>query len=83
MNYSQPLHRAISHVHEAEGPTANPIAAPGDADSIYLEWRRLHATGMRSDQERRIPQYERTRTMRIYCSTVIPAGRYSPEGSDS
>src|ERR1700677_788686 len=37
------------------------IAASRAADSMYVEWRRLHRTGLRRTQESRRPLYERTR----------------------
>ncbi|HEY2579122.1 MAG TPA: helix-turn-helix transcriptional regulator [Streptosporangiaceae bacterium] len=64
--------RVWCRICEAEGQAADLIAASRAADSMYLEWRRLHVAGMRRTQETRIPLYERTRIMRIYCSTVIP-----------
>jgi transcriptional regulator with XRE-family HTH domain len=54
------------------------IAASRAADSMYLEWRRQNLAGLRRDQERRIPLYERTRLMRIYCSTVVPGLLQTP-----
>jgi Domain of unknown function (DUF5753) len=39
---------------------------------MYVEWRRQHLTGLRHTQEARVSLYERTRIMRVYCSTVIP-----------
>lgn len=48
------------------------IAASRAADSMYIEWRRLHRTGLRRTQEARRPLYERTRLFKAYCSTVVP-----------
>ncbi|MFE9811348.1 helix-turn-helix domain-containing protein [Streptomyces sp. NPDC005548] len=48
------------------------LAANRSADSMYLEWRRVQRSGLRRLQESRIPLYERTRTFRVYSSTVIP-----------
>ena len=48
------------------------IAASRAADSMYLEWRRTHRTGMRRAQEGVVPLYERTRLFRVYCSNVVP-----------
>lgn len=48
------------------------IAANRAAESMYVEWRRLHRTGMRRAQESRVPLYERTRVFKVYCSTVVP-----------
>jgi transcriptional regulator with XRE-family HTH domain len=51
---------------------ADLIAASRVADSMYTEWRRQHATGLRRAQQARVPLYERTELMRVYTSTVIP-----------
>ena len=48
------------------------IAASRTADSMYMEWRRTHRTGMRRAQEGVVPLYERTRLFRVYCSNVVP-----------
>jgi transcriptional regulator with XRE-family HTH domain len=54
------------------------IAASRSADTMYTEWRRLHRTGMRQTQEEVVPLYERTRVMRVYCSTVVPGLLQTP-----
>ena len=54
------------------------IAASRAADSMYMEWRRLHRTGLRRTQQTRLPLYERTRVFKIYCSTVIPGFLQTP-----
>ena len=51
---------------------ADLIAASRTADSMYTEWRRLHRSGMRRNQEADVPIYERTRSFRVYCSNVVP-----------
>ncbi|MDA8369872.1 MAG: helix-turn-helix transcriptional regulator [Nocardiopsaceae bacterium] len=51
---------------------ADLIAASRIADSMYVEWRRQNRTGLRRTQEARVPLFEQTRLMRVYCSTVIP-----------
>lgn len=48
------------------------IAANRTADSMYVQWKRLHRTGIRRHQESVVPLYERTRQFRVYCSNVIP-----------
>ncbi|WP_059007134.1 helix-turn-helix domain-containing protein [Streptomyces specialis] len=48
------------------------IAASRNAESLYVEWRRLQRTGLRRLQESYVPLYERTRKFRVYCSTVMP-----------
>ena len=57
---------------------ADLIAASRSADTMYTEWRRLHRTGMRQTQEEVVPLYERTRVMRVYCSTVVPGLLQTP-----
>lgn len=54
------------------------IAASRAADSMYIEWRRLHRTGLRRTQEARRPLYERTRLFKAYCSTVVPGFLQTP-----
>ncbi len=46
---------------------------------MYVEWRRLHRTGLRRTQESRRPLYERTRWFKAYCSTVVPGFLQTPE----
>jgi Domain of unknown function (DUF5753) len=46
---------------------------------MYVEWRRLHRTGLRRTQESRRPLYERTRRFKAYCSTVVPGFLQTPE----
>ncbi|MFI0981222.1 helix-turn-helix domain-containing protein [Streptomyces sp. NPDC021093] len=48
------------------------IAASRAADSMYVEWRRLKRTGLRTLQESYSALYEQTRTFRFYTSDVIP-----------
>ncbi|MFD6691101.1 Scr1 family TA system antitoxin-like transcriptional regulator, partial [Streptomyces bacillaris] len=55
------------------------IAASRTADSLYVEWRRLHGGGLRGIQESYQPLYERTRTFRVYCSNVMPGVLQTPE----
>lgn len=45
---------------------------------MYTEWKRIHRTGMRQTQEAIAPLYERTRHMRVYCSTVVPGLLQTP-----
>ncbi|MFF3464098.1 helix-turn-helix domain-containing protein [Streptomyces sp. NPDC001984] len=56
----------------AEDKIPDLLAANRTADSMYVEWRRVQRTGLRRLQESRIPLYERTRTFRVYSSSVIP-----------
>jgi hypothetical protein len=48
------------------------IAASRTAENMYIEWRRIHRTGLRHVQQSRAALYDRTRLMRVYCSNVIP-----------
>ncbi|MFF5858327.1 helix-turn-helix domain-containing protein [Streptomyces sp. NPDC012751] len=57
---------------DAEEEIPDLLAANRNADSMYLEWRRVQRSGLRRLQESRVPLYERTRTFRVYSSTVIP-----------
>jgi transcriptional regulator with XRE-family HTH domain len=56
----------------ASGQAVDLIAASRGADSMYVEWRRQNLGGLRRTQEARVPLYERTKLMRVYCSTVLP-----------
>lgn len=55
------------------------IAASRTADSMYVEWKRLHRSGLRGIQESYTPLYQRTRLCRIYCSNVMPGVLQTPE----
>src|SRR5580698_6443228 len=54
------------------------IAASRAADSMYTEWRRMHRTGLRREQVARRSLYERTRTFKVYVSTVMPGFLQTP-----
>jgi transcriptional regulator with XRE-family HTH domain len=64
--------RAWCRVCGAEDQLADVIAASRTADSMYVEWRRLHRSGLRAIQESAVPLYERTRLFRAYSSRVVP-----------
>ncbi|AZK93500.1 MULTISPECIES: helix-turn-helix domain-containing protein [Streptomyces] len=70
--------RAWCRACGAEDLTADLIAARRQADSMYVEWRRLQRTGMRRLQEASRPLYERTRSFRVYASGVIPGYLQTP-----
>ncbi|MFE7609260.1 helix-turn-helix domain-containing protein [Streptomyces celluloflavus] len=57
---------------------ADLVAANRQADSIYVQWRRLQRTGMRRLQEASVPLYERTRQFRVYASHVVPGFLQTP-----
>ncbi|MFI1253258.1 helix-turn-helix domain-containing protein [Streptomyces netropsis] len=48
------------------------IAAARSADSMYVQWKRLHRAGLRHLQQEVVPLFERTRAFRVYCSNVVP-----------
>ncbi|MFB7293370.1 helix-turn-helix domain-containing protein [Actinacidiphila glaucinigra] len=54
------------------------IATARAVDSMYLEWRRLHRTGMRKVQEDFYALYERTQVCRAYLSNVPPGFLQTP-----
>ncbi|GAB2812648.1 helix-turn-helix domain-containing protein [Streptomyces daliensis] len=56
----------------AEEQAPDIIAASRDADSMYLEWKRLQRAGLTRLQESRVPLYERTKLHRSYASHIIP-----------
>lgn len=54
------------------------VAANRQADSMYVQWRRLQRTGLRQLQRASVPLYERTRHFRVYCSNVVPGFLQTP-----
>ncbi|HLU74553.1 MAG TPA: helix-turn-helix transcriptional regulator [Nonomuraea sp.] len=56
----------------AEDEIPDLIAASRDADSMYVEWRRLQRRGMKHLQQTRLSLYEQTRLFRFYCSQFMP-----------
>jgi transcriptional regulator with XRE-family HTH domain len=70
--------RTWCRVCGAEGQAEDLIAASRAADSMYIEWRRVHRTGLRRTQESVGPLYERTRLFRVYCSNVVPGFFQTP-----
>jgi hypothetical protein len=56
----------------AEEEIPDLIAASRNADSMYMEWRRLQRSGMKRLQETRVSLYEQTRLFRFYCSQFMP-----------
>ncbi|MEV1008570.1 helix-turn-helix transcriptional regulator [Streptomyces sp. NPDC049881] len=63
----------------AEDEVGDLVSASRDADSMYIEWRRLQRGGLRRLQESRVPLYERTRLFRTYSSHVVPGLLQTPE----
>ncbi|MBB2915053.1 transcriptional regulator with XRE-family HTH domain [Streptosporangium becharense] len=64
--------RVWCRICNAENEIPDLIAATRDADSMYVEWRRLQRSGMRRLQETRVSLYEETRLFRFYCSQFMP-----------
>ncbi|MBO2453641.1 helix-turn-helix transcriptional regulator [Actinomadura barringtoniae] len=56
----------------AEGQAEDLIASLRAMNSMYVEWRRLLRSGLRRQQESRLPLYERTRHFRSYSSWLVP-----------
>ncbi|WP_329127339.1 helix-turn-helix domain-containing protein [Streptomyces sp. NBC_01465] len=56
----------------AQEHTAELIAQTRVADQMYVEWKRIHQTGIKRRQEVDVPLYERTHLFRVYCSNVVP-----------
>ncbi|MFJ7258657.1 helix-turn-helix domain-containing protein [Streptomyces globosus] len=55
------------------------IASNRQADSMYVQWKRLQRTGLRQLQESGVPLYEQTRQFHVYCSNVVPGFFQTPE----
>ncbi|WP_329171286.1 helix-turn-helix domain-containing protein [Streptomyces sp. NBC_01477] len=62
----------------ADGQADDLIATARAVDSMYLEWRRLHRSGMRRVQEDFYTLYEHTRLCRAYLSNVPPGFLQTP-----
>ncbi|MEV7579820.1 helix-turn-helix domain-containing protein [Streptomyces erythrochromogenes] len=54
------------------------IAANRQADSMYVQWKRLQRTGLRQLQESGVPLYEQTQQFHVYCSNVVPGFFQTP-----
>ncbi|RKT18528.1 helix-turn-helix protein [Streptomyces sp. 1114.5] len=64
--------RAWCEACGAGDKAADLVAANRQADEMYIEWKRLHRTGMKHAQETVLPLVERSRQIRVYCSNVVP-----------
>ncbi|MBK3545857.1 helix-turn-helix transcriptional regulator [Streptomyces sp. MBT60] len=64
--------RAWCRACGAEDEAADLIASARQAQQMYTEWRRVQGRGLKGVQQARTPLYERTKTMRVYSSGVIP-----------
>ncbi|MFJ1708533.1 DUF5753 domain-containing protein [Kitasatospora sp. NPDC088346] len=56
----------------APGQAADLIASLRTVELMYLEWRRLHRTGMRQVQEGTLALHQDTSVCRAYVSNVVP-----------
>ena len=54
------------------------VAANRSADSMYVQWRRAHRSGMRRVQEDLLTLYDTTKAFHIYCSNVVPGILQTP-----
>ncbi|MCZ4610113.1 helix-turn-helix transcriptional regulator [Streptomyces sp. Lzd4kr] len=61
-----------------EDQAADLVAANRQADSMYLQWKRLQRTGMKQLAESSAKLYERTRQFRVYASHVMPGYLQTP-----
>ncbi len=64
--------RAYLKACGAQEHVAELIAQTRNADQLYVDWKRLHGTGIRRIHESTVPLYQRTRQFRVYCSNVVP-----------
>jgi transcriptional regulator with XRE-family HTH domain len=64
--------RVWCRVCDAEEYVVDLIAAVRNIDSMYTEWRRLEATGLRHVQESFQPLYRDTQQFRIFQHSAIP-----------
>ncbi|MFK0151214.1 helix-turn-helix domain-containing protein [Streptomyces sp. NPDC090493] len=62
----------------AEDQADDLIAANRQADSMYLQWKRLQRTGMKQLAETSAKLYESTRLFRVYASHVVPGYLQTP-----
>jgi transcriptional regulator with XRE-family HTH domain len=70
--------RAWCEACGAERQADDLIAANRQADSMYLQWKRLQRTGMKQLAETSARLYERTRLFRVYASHVVPGYLQTP-----
>lgn len=64
--------RTWCRVCDAEDQAEDLVAALRTVTGAYVEWKRQQRSGLRKLQESRLPLYERTSLMRVYCSQVVP-----------
>jgi transcriptional regulator with XRE-family HTH domain len=71
--------RVWCRVCDAEEYVVDLIAAVRNIDSMYTEWRRLEATGLRHVQESFQPLYRDTQQFRVFQHSAIPGLLQTPE----
>ncbi|GAA4071637.1 helix-turn-helix transcriptional regulator [Streptomyces hundungensis] len=64
--------RAWCRACEADDQAEDLIAIARAVDAMYVEWRKLHHSGMRRAQAKLIKQYSETAVTRAYVSNVMP-----------
>ncbi len=62
----------------AEDLAPDLVAANRQADSMYVQWRRLQRTGLKRLQQSTVPLYKRTRNFKVYCHNVVPGFLQTP-----
>ncbi|MGY1583803.1 helix-turn-helix domain-containing protein [Streptomyces sp. MN13] len=70
--------RAWCRACGAENQAPDLVAVNRQADSMYVQWRRLQRTGLKRLQQSAVPLYERTRHFKVYCSNVVPGFLQTP-----
>ncbi|MEU3917917.1 helix-turn-helix transcriptional regulator [Streptomyces sp. NPDC029004] len=62
----------------AEPQAPDLVAANRQADSMYVQWRRVQRTGLKRLQQASLPLYKRTKHFKVYCSNVVPGFLQTP-----
>lgn len=70
--------RAWCHACGADDQAASLVAANRQADSMYVQWKRLQRTGLKQLQTANLSLFERTRHFKVYCSNVVPGFLQTP-----
>lgn len=70
--------RAWCRACAAEDQAPALVAANRQADSMYVQWKRLQRTGLKQLQKANLPLFERTRHFKVYCSNVVPGFLQTP-----
>ncbi|MFH8739010.1 helix-turn-helix domain-containing protein [Streptomyces sp. NPDC017964] len=70
--------QAWCRVCEAVDQAPGLVAANRQADSMYVQWRRLQRTGLKQLQNANRPLFESTRHFKVYCSNVVPGFLQTP-----